>query len=336
MTTYPWHLTLWQQLVHNRTRLSHALLLKGMAGTGKRDFAYALAKSYLCEQSTENGIPCGQCTSCHWFELGQHPDFRLLEPEVGEETEGSEDSSPKSPKKRAEISVAQVRALEDFVNLSTHRSGLRVILIHPAESMNTHAANALLKTLEEPPENTLFLLVSHQPQRLLPTVRSRCQSVDMPMPSRTDATKWLESQGVNEPGLSLALAGGAPLAALKIQEGQSSELRKDFLGALAAIHKKSPILAAEHFAKEDMNRLTQWLQQWIYDLASLRLCGQIRHHLDWQKVLQSNADKVNLDQLLEYSREVDEAKRYLRHTLSPQLVLESLLISYSRCMEQTA
>ncbi|MBI3939049.1 MAG: DNA polymerase III subunit delta', partial [Betaproteobacteria bacterium] len=146
-----------------RTRLPHALLLIGPEGTGKLDFATFLAQSLLCEAPAPGAEACGKCPACGWFAAGNHPDFRLVQPEALEqkaEGEGAPDEKPSS----RQIAVEQVRGLSHFIVLSPHRRGLKVILMHPAEALNVNAANALLKNLEEPPAGTLFLLVTHRPR----------------------------------------------------------------------------------------------------------------------------------------------------------------------------
>ncbi|MGH8703846.1 MAG: DNA polymerase III subunit delta', partial [Burkholderiales bacterium] len=171
----------WEQLAAKVGRLPHALLLHGAAGIGKLELAERFAQLLLCEKRGQGRRPCGACDGCRWFLGGNHPDARYVEPEAlarhaPVEEEGDEVRS-KAAKPSTEIKIEQVRALADFVNLGSHRGGRRVSIIHPAEDMNAHAANALLKNLEEPPAGAVFVLVSHRPARLLPTIRSRCVPV---------------------------------------------------------------------------------------------------------------------------------------------------------------
>jgi len=164
---YPWHSDQWQYLLRLKQRMPHALLLQGCAGIGKLDLAHEFAQAMLCESPQDNGHACGQCQACSWYAQGGHPDFRLFRTRIAERTDRRGRKADEQ-KTQYIISVAQVRELADFVNMSTHRHGNRVILIHPAESMNPQAANSLLKILEEPAPNTLFILVSHQPQTASP------------------------------------------------------------------------------------------------------------------------------------------------------------------------
>ena len=149
MNYLSWHKPAYQQLAQRAGRLPHALLLKGAAGIGKRAFASALAQGLLCEKPVLPLMACGACEACHWFDTGNHPDFRMLQPEAAEAAADDADVTDKAAdkKKKRDISVAQVRALAAFINISAHRNGAKVVLIQPAEAMNVNAANALLKSL---------------------------------------------------------------------------------------------------------------------------------------------------------------------------------------------
>lgn len=185
---FPWQQAVWQQFKGMRSRLPHALLLYGCTGIGKYQFARALSQSLLCATPTADGHACGACQSCHWFQENAHPDFRLLTPEIEGELDSDTETTKKKSKKKTNIAISQVRDLNDFMHLSGHQAhGYRVVLVHPAETLNLASANALLKMLEEPTENVIFILVAHQIHQLLPTILSRCQKIAMPMPDATTA-----------------------------------------------------------------------------------------------------------------------------------------------------
>jgi len=324
--SYPWFSPLWQRLSAQPERLPHALLLEGPRGIGKRDFALEFAHALLCETPTQDGHACGQCVACHWLTQDSHPDFRLLEPLTGDEEGIAEEGPP--TRKRREINIAQVRALADFVNLSSHRAGGRVVVIHPAEALNPAASNALLKTLEEPSPNTHFLLVSHQPHFLLPTIKSRSFSLSMPQPSHAQAAAWLKELGVHEAELCLALAGGAPLLARDFADADYLKERRIFLSALQAPTQLNWLALAEQGARADLAARFDWLQKWLYDLVSSRLASHVRYNLDFASGLQDLATRVNLSRVQQFARELAQIKRRLQHPLNPQLLLESVLLSY--------
>src|SRR5690554_6066875 len=210
----PWCEPQWQRLLQQREadRLPHALLLSGPAGTGKAIFAEVLASLLLCHQPVGNA-PCGHCHSCELHAAGHHPDLVRVSPEA--------EGKP--------IKVDQVRVLIDHLHSTAQQGGYRVVIMEPAESLNTSSANALLKILEEPGENTVLILISHQPGQLMPTIRSRCQRIDFTIPSAEQATAWLaDTLGLDSDRAHqlLRLSHGAPLKARRLYESDMLEQRK--------------------------------------------------------------------------------------------------------------
>lgn len=311
-----------------RDRMPHAMLLQGRAGIGKQDFAIALTQSLLCESPTPMLEACGKCGSCNWFMQGNHPDFRLLEPK--DNGGNAEDDGAAAPAgKKTQISVDQVRELADFFGLSSHRSGLRVVLLHPAEALNVASANALLKMLEEPPAGVLFLLVTHAPQRLLPTIRSRCSKVDMPFPERAVAERWLSGQGVKNAGERLAYAGGAPLRALE-QDDVVDKSAGELQSLLRQGEAMNPFQAASACSRNGMTDVVDALHKWVHDLLGAKLAAEIRYHPTQAASLQGLAERVDLAKLLDFQRDLNEARRVSHHPLNAELQIESLMIQYSQ------
>lgn len=330
MKPFPWHVAGLQRIVADRARLPHALLVHGRAGIGKVEFSRALAASVLCE-SPRAGLACATCASCHWFSQGNHPDYREIVPEsAAEEEEGEAEAAKPEKAKSLVIKIDQVRAVADFVALTTHRAGYRVLAIHPAEALHPAAANALLKTLEEPPPHTLILLVSDQPARLLPTIRSRCRLLALPMPARAEALAWLREQGVAEPDAALAAAGGAPLLARELAEPAEAELRKRVLGELSRPSGADPLQFAAGFERGNVERLVYWMQTWVQDLVRVRMAGEPRHHGEFAPALRARAKSADLEALFDLDRELAEAKRLATHPLNPRLLAEHLLMAYNR------
>lgn len=210
----------WQQASLERAlaawrvgRLGHAQLVCGAEGMGKSALAGALAARLLCEAPPE-APACGHCRACALHAAGTHPDCRILT------FEEVPKSSP--PRLRTELVVEQVRAAGASMQMTAQRGGAQVLIIDPADALNPAAANALLKTLEEPANNRYLLLLSSRPQRLSATIRSRCQRIVLALPTPAAAQDWLCSQGheAGSASTALALAGGHPaLADSWLREG---------------------------------------------------------------------------------------------------------------------
>jgi DNA polymerase-3 subunit delta' len=349
---YGWQEEVWRKLAGT---LGHALLLRGRKGLGKLAFARYLAKSRLCENPSVEGKACEVCASCHWFEQGSHPDFCLVEPEAITATSGSGEGSSeegvepgdeaeaqsfsraanqatgsgKSAKKPSrQISISQIRELGDFVNITSHQNGYKIILIHPAETMNMAAANALLKNLEEPPLQTLFILVTHQAQYLLPTIRSRCRQIVMPAPDAASAALWLKQQGVKAPERCLASAGYAPLTALEFANEDYLVRHSAFIQQISTPSSFNVLALAEEMQKSDLVMVVTWLQKWCYDLMSFRTTQKVRYHLDMLAQIKSLASRLDPYSMAAYLRALDKTQQVARHPLNPRLFLEELLFSY--------
>lgn len=317
----PWQSTYWQQL-HERLEsgvLPHGLLLRGVQGTGKGQFALAFGQCLLC-LSPVGGVACGKCKGCLLMQAGSHPDLKIVEPEEAGKA----------------IKIDQIRSVVDFGSKSAQFGGYRVIIISPTESMNVNASNALLKSLEEPGPKTIMLLVSHQTSGVLATIKSRCQSLDFPLPSNEQALSWLSSvvTAPERAQLLLNVASGAPLRALDMDQEEWLSDRQNIIRSWVGILKgqNDPVVVAEQWGKYPISELLTWLQAWQVDLG---------------KVV-SGADSAVLNQdLLGYFKEmalvcphnkVFDFYQYLLELGSmakssanpnPQLLLEQLLIRWS-------
>jgi len=214
------------------TQRGHALLVHGAAGVGALPFALVLAQAWLCE-TTGAGEgegaapptrPCGRCGSCRLVQSRVHPDLLVLLPEslrrvhewplADDKAEG--DDGKRKPSKQ--IRIDEVRRVIDWATRTSARGRGKVAVLHPAEALNLQSANALLKTLEEPPAGTRLVLTAADPTLLLPTVRSRCQRLRLPAPPAAQAAAWLAAQGVAEPEVLLAACSGRPLDALALAQ----------------------------------------------------------------------------------------------------------------------
>lgn len=315
----PWQQPQWESLSIRREqgRLPHALLLHGAAGVGKGQLARLLALSLLCEQTMQS-LPCGQCHACQMFAAGSHPDLFVANTAYGiyDDTDEEDNKGRKSKKAVAaskQIKIDCIRDLIHFSAHSAHQGGRRVAIIEPAELLNTSAANALLKTLEEPGEGLFIILVSHEPSRLLPTLRSRCQAMLCPTPAHRQAIEWLRHHiAVERAETALAFSHGAPLKALAAVHAEHDLLYREVMLTLEACRQREVtyLFAAESLAKHDVVLVLEWWLALLHRLGCARPLAN---------VLQFN------DQLL-------AARRKAQGTSNPntRMLLETLLIDWSR------
>jgi DNA polymerase-3 subunit delta' len=315
---HPWNEPILASIRDARERLPHALLVHGPRGIGKLALAERMAQLLLCEHADPAARPCERCDACRWYLAGNHPDFRRVEPEAlarnPPEAEAGEEGS-EAPARRAKapsivIQIEQVRALADFLNLRSHRGALRIALVHPAEDLYPNAANALLKSLEEPPAGAIFILVSHRAARLLPTVRSRCVAVPVAIPPRDVALKWLGAQGVQNAERWLAFAGGAPLQALEYAAQAASWER--------LLKSPSPV-----DDRESLERLAEALQKMACDRAFSAFGLAPKYQTGT-----SAANAAKARRWISYARKMGEDRLLTRHPLNPRLFSAEMLAGW--------
>jgi DNA polymerase-3 subunit delta' len=316
---YPWQNEAWKRVTELSGRLPHALLIHGPRGVGKLALAEHFAQRLLCEAPDSDQAPCGRCEGCRWFLAGSHPDFRRVEPESMAPRKGPEEAedAPEAPMRPAkpstEIKIEQIRSLDGFLNLRSHRGRRRLALVHPAEDMNPNSANALLKSLEEPPGSAVFVLVSHRPGRLLATVRSRCVAVPVALPDRSSAMAWLEAQRVEQSERWLAYASGAPLRALELAQESGESVRK-LRRALEA--RDLDTLRAVN-DRESLEALAEALQRYALDRA-------FASYLGGGKFGEARTSPQGA-LWLRFARQMGRNRALARHPLNPQLFAGEML-----------
>jgi DNA polymerase III subunit delta' len=260
LNLFPWQNALWQQTEQARqnNRLAHALLLSGPAGMGKSHFANFLSASLLCFAPVDHLYPCNQCKSCNLFNAGNHPDYYFITAEEAGK----------------QIKVEQIRDLIGFINLMSQYERYKIAVIDPADAMNRSAANTLLKTLEEPPPLSILILVSHRPDLLPVTVRSRCQQVRFNPDINEDTVSWLQTNtGVTENTETLLkMAGGTPIAAAEMLERGDIDIQNDLLEDLEVLQQGGydPVRMAEKWNRIGAIRVFQWLLQLMSDMTRLK------------------------------------------------------------------
>ncbi|WP_162230664.1 DNA polymerase III subunit delta' [Marinagarivorans algicola] len=262
---YPWFFEYWQQFVEQVTteRLPHALLLKGIEGIGAEALATAMAQYLLCRTPID-ARSCGHCRGCELLVAGTHPDFIQLVPQ----------------EKSHVIKVAQVRELTAILANTAQQGGRKVVLVAPAEMMNVEAANAILKNLEEPANETVFILVAFQSARVLPTIRSRTSQIALPTPRWGDALAWLDGQQVTRSADLLSATGGAPVKALTWFNNKQLEVHDDIAQCLSRGLKGeiSPVDVGKKLAAYDLLVVFGLLLLWLQRAIKVQ-CAQLNDDL---------------------------------------------------------
>ena len=302
----PWHDEQWNRVERavRSERMPHALLLHGVAGNGKGLFAGRLAARLMCRSP---GSPCGACDSCRFCAAGSHPDLTHVT----------------VAKDRREIVVEQIRSLVHSAGLTARIGRCKVVVVDPAEQMNRHAANTLLKTLEEPPGDTVFLLVSSNHSILLATIRSRCQMIAFPAADRDQAIGWLRGR-VPDAESALALANGAPVRAAALSGEGLDEVRAGLVRDLDTLLRGGePMAVASQW--KNIGRATVSL--WLTDILGERL----RDGATESTGTGTRVDRTRITRLLDVLDVCLDVRRgvLMRSSTNEQLALERLALAIS-------
>lgn len=340
---FPWQTELATNWLGARERFAHAWLIHGLAGIGKREFALAAAAALLCENPV-NGLACGKCLACGWVSHGNHPDLKRIRPEALALEEGADEATgdvaievssdvqisggatKRAPSK--DIRVDQIRSMESWFNHATHRGGWRVAVIYPAEALTTISGNSLLKVLEEPPASTVFLLVADAPDRLLPTLLSRCRRLALPTPSHTDAMRWLEEQGIKSPDQWLAAAGGAPVQARRLAQSDGPACPAWLDGLLKSLHSGRALDLGALADTVSKTPTPQWLDALSRVAVDLNLVAHGLGPRYFPGLGQNIADVVGhceAKKLSDLSKWLAEQSRIATHPLNAKLFAQSAL-----------
>jgi DNA polymerase III subunit delta' len=320
---YPWQVRQWRQLLSQfrQQRLGHAFLLCGSSGLGKYHFAEQFAQLLLCKQPGD--YACGNCSGCRLWSSQNHPDLLKIVPD--------------EPGKN--IKIEQIRQMVDFISKTAQRTGYKIVIIAPAEAMNKAAANALLKSLEEPLGQVLFFLVNHQPGILPATIRSRCQKLHFL--AGVESCSWLNQQLKDSanPHLLLKIAEYAPLRALDFAGNHYLTIRDQLLKHLLGVVQgtASLLTPVAEYLKQDILMWTEAFISLLTDLLRLKLNVEksLLVNEDCLTSLQSLSKHCNLHSLLELSNKLVSTRQSLQNVqihLNNQLLVESLLLYFQKCV----
>jgi len=290
-------------------RLAHGLLIHEDPGAGGLELARWIAQRVNCTEPAR--APCGECQSCRWIAADQHPDVTRLSPE--------EDSEY--------IKVEPVRELIADLTLTAHGRGYKVVIFSPAHALNPNAANSLLKTLEEPPKRTLVLLVTSQPSRLLPTLRSRCSRLRLAGPTREEAADFLTAaRGAGPWAEALAATGAGPFSLLDADPSALAQLRSDTISTLVDIGSGNlqPPAVADRWAKGELAIRLCCLESWVTDrILETTSIRDVTH-------LSGAALPPKICRLFEFSDAIRDMRKLAHTSINKTMAVEALLWRWAR------
>jgi DNA polymerase-3 subunit delta' len=326
----PW---IQRQLTHLLRQQGHAWLIQGPSGLGQYELGLALASAWLCEQPTPEGA-CGTCKSCHAITVRTHPDLCLLMPEtlmldlgwpLDEKTQKDLDDKKRKPSR--EIRVDAARDMVGFTQTTRSGGQGKVVLIHPADRMNTITANTLLKTLEEPPGDTRFVLTSEAAHLLLPTVRSRCQTHTLEWPLSSEAQTWLASSGLDPAQASVLLraSGGRPNDALRMTQNEDIQAKQ-----WAAFPKSLQRGETSMLSQMSPAQAVSLLQKLCHDLLALQV-GAVPRFFEPQDLPEGGSVRT----LSAWSRSLAKEARTAEHPFNAGLMLESLVSQAQKALRRS-
>ena len=365
----PWLESIWDDIQFSA--FPSAVLIHGQSGIGKFEFSIELAKALLCE-SQAAVKPCNQCEACRWFDSGNHPDFIALVPETHRKllphgdfdtdmdvpkksklSQADGDSDAPEKKEKKSISIEDARSAIEGLSIGSHRGGNRIILVYPLEMLRADSANTLLKSLEEPPNNTIFILLADRLDRVLPTIRSRCRLLSAPRPDRTTGLQWLRNQLNVLPGLKVTDSdmesiydeqGGAPYAVFDSLVARHNQDDKDeltiaiqasryLLQAMSQGARINWLDTAEKIQKARYSILLATMQRWVSDLQSAAQKATPRYYPKHEASIQSLAQQARLPKLIRFWKSLIQARRHENHPLAARIQLEALLSQYQQVFE---
>ena len=319
---FDWQRSNWQNLTtsHQNKRLGHGLLFHGAAGIGKNAFAIEFAHWLMCEQPLADKA-CGECKSCQLIQADSNPDLLGLYPEE----EGKA------------IKVDQIRELIQKVSLTSHGSGYRVIIISPADALNINASNSLLKTLEEPPANTVLILISDTPSKLMATIRSRTQMVRFDLPREEQSLAWLNQKNVDNAALLLKLSAGAPLAAAVMDKDEGLAVRNKLFTDWQALAtgNADALESAAMWVKDGFKVLgnlpLNWVSSWLTDMIRCLQGGNMEtmSNLDYAQTLQKLAGQVDLKSMYGLLDRLNDTIRLSDTPANQLMLIEGLLLHWA-------
>ncbi|MGE4597168.1 MAG: hypothetical protein AAEA78_04270 [Methylophilaceae bacterium] len=315
MTIFPWQLDTWVSLLSNKTRLAHAYIFHGNKGAGINRFTEAFVFSLICSTPNQKKFACGKCQDCIWSTT-EHPDLKIIRPsEINNKTDS--------------INVDSIREIKKLLELTSHKiDGKKIVVIYDAERLTMAASNALLKIIEEPPENTFFVLSTNNLSYIIPTIISRCLLLSLRKPNKEEALAYLSHTNNNNLLNHLSFYNHSPLEVI-----EEKEMQPTISLIIAELKKGKEINLIDiniNWLSNGLSWTISFLQKWVYEIIVFKLTTKnnfFPHNTEDIKKLASMAD---LSKLLSYNKSLNQVKSISTKPINKDITLDSLIIEYKK------
>lgn len=315
-TTYPWLNVIADKLssYQQQQRLPSALMLQGDEGLGLATLARDFSKQVFCLKPTSEGSACCSCSSCLLFDAGNYPDYINIKPDEGKLT----------------IKIDAIRQLSERLALSSQFANPRIVIINPIDALLHQASNSLLKTLEEPSENTCLILIAHQLSKIPMTIRSRCQIIKINATDKNLANRWLKEEGCEQSLQYLMLANDRPLLAYDLWKKDGLEHRRELFDEFVALIKGQldPLIFAEKCLSKKEFPIIKWLTSWLADAVKYKYSSTVNQllNVDLGEDLKVLPSKLHLNDLYGLLDKLGELAQLEASQLNHQLLLEEFSV----------
>ena len=333
---YPWLMESFISLT--QYAIPNSLFIYGEKNIGKLQFGLELAHYLLCESTAQR--PCHTCDACHWVAQGAHPDLFVITPQnlkhllPFDTDEGDETSESEDKKQSKFIRIEQIRQVIAKNELGSYRGGKRVVLIYPVEAMQAEAANCLLKTLEEPSAQLHFILITSHLEKILPTIRSRCQFFSIPKPHHEFASQWLKDH-LSEPvtqeviNQKLALYAGSPLKVMQAIDHKTLD-ELTVVKELSKFKLLQSGVIIEQLQQHTLFDILNCIYKWSIDLNLVAFGLESRYFPHLTSVMKSQTQQVSKTALQQFISHLRDDIRLSNHPLFPKVQLDTLLMKYKQ------
>jgi DNA polymerase-3 subunit delta' len=316
MNIYPWQKSSWDELFLNKSAMPHAFIFYGTQTIEINSFVTELVRSILCSKPSADNFACNKCQNCLWGEAN-HPDLKIV------------DNSLDKDQSTNILNISNVREVKKFLELSSHQSnGKKIVVLYNAERLTVAASNALLKTIEEPPNDCLIIFTINDLANLLPTVTSRCRLVPFPMPTKEEAKTVLEKTSNSRLIENLSLYNNSPL---ELIDDKDMLINLDIILIELMKGKKIDLMKINNIWLDNgLVWIINLLQKWVYDLLLSKLSGTYHYFPNHKGRVDALALNADLSKLLIFQKSLNTIKSYAKTTVNKEININSVMIEYKQ------